>query len=397
MDRPRGVTCVVASGLVSLCVLVPTVVAQDCLELTGHLESSKYWEHVVADEDYVYGSHCDRYQGGEFSVIDVRAPSAPVEVGSLEICADSLVVSGDYAYVDRWYTVPYRGFWGVQVIDISDPTSPFEVDLIMGRGGIAAVSGAFAYTVDPEMGMWVIDISDPASPIEVGFLAAPEGREFRGVEVSGHYAYATSTTLGGFLLSPRQFLDVVDVSDPSTPFVVGSTQVAEEYIPNISGWQADNSRADVAVSGVYAYVSTVVGFTAPPILWYGSDGGLTVVDIRDPSAPVVAAYMHTGPPQQFVVSGRLLFVIYDWDYIGALRVIDIGDPSNPRLVGPPYPPLNPERISPLAICHCDRYLYTIGGVWDAATGSHYSGLQVFDSSGCGRPYELLEISELPIE
>jgi hypothetical protein len=267
---------------VCLCGFVPPVAAQECPELIGHLDSPEGWSHVAADEGFVYATtNCNHDGEGVFSVIDVRTPSDPVQVGSLEICAgEGLVVSGNYAYVDRRYTPPYVGIMGVQVIDVSEPTSPAGVDLIMGRGHIAAVADGYAYTVAPSAGMWVIDVSDPRSPTEVGFLAPPGHREFRGLYVSGHFAYATSTTLGGYPSSPRQFLDVIDVSDPIAPFVVGSTEVAEEYTPDWASWLVRGSSSDVAVSGTYAFVSTAIMLCASPILWSCVEfGGITLVDV----------------------------------------------------------------------------------------------------------------------
>ena len=97
------------------------------------------------------------------------------------------------------------------------------------------------------------------------------------------------------------------------------------------------------------------------------------------------------------MSGRLLFASFECDlfecsWTAFLRVIDIHDPSNPTLFGPPYHvpfPLDDwDWIEPEAICHCARYLYTTGRVWDPATESYCSGLQVFDtwSWGCRHPW-----------
>ena len=356
---------------VCLCAFVPPAVAQECPELVGYLDTpvDTSWSHLAAEEGYVYKALCSRFhtEEGEFTVIDAHTPSDPVEVGSLEICARAVVVSGDVAYVDRYYTDPYEGYMGVQVIDVSDPASPSEGHLIMDRGGVAAVSDGYLYTVDPQTGIWVIDVSDPRSPSEVGFLAPPGYRQLLGLELAGHYVYTTSTTPKGLFVSPRQFLDVIDVSDPSTPFIVGSAQVAEEYTPDFSPWKSESSRSDVAVSGVYAFVSTYIGFNQPNTMWgpYESHGGITVVDVRDPSEPVVAAYLdfEEGGPSWLVDSGHLLFT--DWG------VFDISHPSEPRFVsGSSYG---------WSICSCGRNVYSEGHFFDPATGSWHSGLQVFDT------------------
>ncbi len=109
--------------------------------------------------------------------------------------ATGVAVSCSVAYVaDR--------FFGLQVIDVSDPANPVILGSVDTPGfaiGVA-VSGAVAYVADGS-GLQVIDVSDPGSPVIVGSVDTP-GRAF-GVALSGAVAYVADVALG---------LQVIDVS-----------------------------------------------------------------------------------------------------------------------------------------------------------------------------------------
>ena len=108
-----------------------------------------------------------------------------------------------------------------------------------GNAKDVAVSGAYAYVADHGGGIRVIDVSTPSAPVEVGSTDAGYAG---GVAVAGSYAYvAAGLPLG---------LRVIDVSTPSTPVMVGFFDTP--------GW-----ARDVAVSGGYA---TVPGITTSQCL-----------------------------------------------------------------------------------------------------------------------------------
>ena len=94
----------------------------------------------------------------------------------------------------------------------------------------------------------MVDVSNPASPFEVGSYDTP-GYAY-GVAVAGSYAYVADEDAG---------LRVVDVSNPSAPFEVGS-------------YDTPGYAYGVAVAGSYAYVAD-------------SDAGLRVVDVSNPASP----------------------------------------------------------------------------------------------------------------
>lgn len=202
----------------------------------------------------------------------------------------------------------------------------------VGSGGVpncgdVAIAGGYAYVAAWYDGLWVLDVSDPTMPYVVGSCAVPG---FAGnVDVVGGYAYIASSWGG---------LQIVDVSEPTAPVVVGSCSLPGE-------------ARDVAVVGSYAYIGD-------------GDGGLQVVDVSDRAGPVLAGSCWLpGFAHGIAVSGSHAYVGAYW---GGLQVVDVSVPSMPTLIascGLPY-----EAIG----------VALSGGL--ALVGSGYGGLQVVDVS-----------------
>jgi len=94
-------------------------------------------------------------EGSGLQVIDISDPTSPTLVGNYNTpgSARGIAVSGDHAFVADW-------FWGLQVIDISDPTSPTLVgtcDTPHYACGVA-VSGDHAFVADQSSGLQVIQV-----------------------------------------------------------------------------------------------------------------------------------------------------------------------------------------------------------------------------------------------
>jgi hypothetical protein len=130
-------------------------------------------------------------------------------------------------------------------------------------------------------GLQVVDISNPASPAIVGSVATPG--EAWDVALVGHHAYVAVRNTG---------IEVIDISDPTSPIIVGAV--------------ATPGRVHaVAVAGDFAYVAD-------------SPCGLQVVDISNAAAPVIVGGGHypsgavaTGPGDALAVA-----VAGDYAYVG---------------------------------------------------------------------------------
>ena len=233
--------------------------------------------------------------------LGVLAPPAgaqvcPELVGVLPGAIGVVTASGDYAYLCGDC---YTNGGDLHIADVSHPSVPEVVGQIeMPELDIhqIAVQGGYAYVVGTEFSsgsLRVIDVANPRAPVEVGRFDVTDASATT-VTVSGANAYVGYFIPGGFPFR------VLDVSDPQHPVEVGTAPTHWVY--------------DVAVADHYAYVSSGDIF-----LSY-----LEVIDVSDPSAPVVLVTI-------FYFGGQ---IAVDNSYLYAaggsgLRVIDVSDPSNP--------------------------------------------------------------------
>ena len=238
--------------------------------------------HVSGDHAYVTSTTLG------LQVVDITDPSSPVLVGSVTpFGASGVHVSGDHAYVVGGVTL--------KVFDVSNPSNPAGVGSLVVGGNLFGidVSGDYAYIASGTAGLNVVDISDPSNPLLVGSVATPDFAS--GVSVSGNRAYVADNFSG---------VQVVSVFDPANPVITGSVDVGG--FP----W-------DITVAGDRAYVA---------------DGGfgLRVIDVSDPSVPVLAASLGVpGIPWGVQVSGDRAFLTTG---DGGLQLIDISNVAMPTLI-----------------------------------------------------------------
>ena len=223
--------------------------------------------------------------------------------------AFNVTVRGNYAYVaDR------RS--GMQIIDISDPTSPSltgNYDVVRMDAMDVEVSGSHAYVASGYPGLLILDISNPSTPTFVGSVDTQE--DALDVAILGEYAYVASTSSG---------LHIIDISNPTLPFLTGS-------------YKSSYATA-VAVKDNYAYLGD-------------RPEGLTIIDISDPTSPsrVVRGFGDCAQHiESVVVEGDYAYVL---DFGCGLHIIDITDPTSPSLVG--------TYLAP-------------GGAWDVAVKDEYA-------------------------
>lgn len=113
------------------------------------------------------------------------------------------------------------------------------------------VTGEHAYLAAGVAGLQIVDVSDPADPKLVGSVGADDLEPAVSVYVSGHLAYVGTDGSG---------LQIIDVSDPADPQIVGSFGEDDEL-----------SIIGVEVHGDTAYA--------------GGDASFYVLDVSDPADP----------------------------------------------------------------------------------------------------------------
>ena len=286
------------------------------------------------------------------SIIDISDPANPVEVGYLQDDSRggngtymslpyNIFVRGDYAYFPSWAED------ALTIIDVSDPANPTEVGFIRDYrqpGGTAErldgasfveVAGNYAYvTTDKDWGLTIINISDPTNPFEVGHIqdeekgGTAEGmRIMAPVFVSGEYAYVGSLA--------DDAISIIDISDPSNPVQVGviydDESPQEGITPNA---RCIDLPVGIYVSGDYAYIGS------------RHDSALSILDISDPANPIEVGCIQDDDPvadnddtdypdgeAHALYMANEVWVVGDYAFVasyeGALSMIDVSDPTNP--------------------------------------------------------------------
>jgi hypothetical protein len=212
-------------------------------------------------------------------ILDVSNPSAPVLVDHIESPL------GEHESAEFLFVVDHYLYARHQIFDISTPTSPVPVaEYTLPRLVHAAqVSGTHAYiTADegkcrPECDgrLLVFDVTTPTAPVEMAQVSLGGTVHLAswvdGFDVSGTHIYVP-----GLNAENQAALQIVDVSNPSAPSIVG------EY-PAVFG--------NISVSGSYAYIADTN---------LGESGALHIVDVSNPSQPTLA-----GLYQPYAITGRV--------------------------------------------------------------------------------------------
>lgn len=222
-----------------------------------------------------------------------------------------IMVHRGYAYIGKNE--------GVSVLDVSDPRNPRAVNFLDGDRNswhihlqthddlLLVIDSVDFYMVKPDerdyyghsipgvqssrygtrgvdfaAGMRVYDISDGAHPRPIGHLDVEGCGLHRIWYDGGRYAYA-SALLDGFT---DHILLIIDMADPTHP-----TEAGRWWIPGM--WR-DGGEEPAWTSGRVALHHAVI---ADGIAYGGwRDGGLTIVDVNDPTRPELLVHRNWCPP-----------------------------------------------------------------------------------------------------
>lgn len=193
---------------------------------------------------------------------------------------------------------------GVQIFDVRDHTMPIQLGLVDTPGkalGLDVVS-RFLYVADGSSGLQIVDIEDPSAPTIAGSFDTP-GHAVE-VRVSGGVAYVADRQGG---------LQIIDVSNPASPAL-------KSVVAN------DDDVRSVRIREGHAYLAVDHGD--------GRDGSFTVVDVRDPAAPVIVTTL----TDVVTASGGVALDVHKHRaYLStrdhSISVFDVRDPTSPRGVG----------------------------------------------------------------
>ena len=223
----------------------------------------------VADNSVVVYSPYSMTANNTFYTIDVSDPTTPVILDSYTCPAMTwdLVVKDNLVFIACWWD-------GVRIFNIADPTNIIQLSHVMGwqSGGVPGVDWCYAQAIDVEgnylyivdyqpfsnedtYGLYIIDISNPSSPFLVNrfqnMVSNPQ-------DIDVDYENA-------FIADGYGGIESVAIYDPMNPYVVG-------YLDLIDG------STGIKVDGRFVYVSEYIL------------GGVQVADIVFAGVPFLVGW-----------------------------------------------------------------------------------------------------------
>jgi hypothetical protein len=300
-------------------------------------DTVSFTRKVAIDGDYAYVA-----DGSGLKVFSISNPSSSSEVASCSIAGgiSSVAVHGPYAFVGGQSS-------GFSVIDISDPeavnnNSVINVDphpSLISAWDIK-VRGDLAFVADNQDGLIVIDISDPENPSveNTPFY----GTDFLDIALYGDYAYTAVGFDGGIDIlnidrnSPDFLNKVGEFPDPTDPTIwTNGVAVRGNYVYAAVGEFGSEELKNIYVSSDFSTIleEGVLSATGPQgvdvhgdyVFIADSTAGMKIIQVSDPTSPLVAGSVSTLSAWDVVVNGTYAYLV-DGDWTAGnnkFRIIDL--------------------------------------------------------------------------
>ena len=279
-------------------------------DMDGHADGVQ----IMVQRGYAYIGH--GFSNG-ITTLDVRDAKHPKVVDFIA-CPPATRALHIQAHDDLLLAVNAPSVWNMQ---------QFKTDKEYFGGSVADRLKGTENQFTP--GIRVYDISKPAKPVEIGFMPIDGIGPHRIWFVGGRYAYASIH----FADFTDHILAIIDMADPRKPQVVGRC-----WLPGM--WRGGGETPTWKTGRRYALHHALVAGDLAFGCW--RDGGMTVMDVADPTKPRIIAHRNTDPPfgggthsplplmdrNLLVVSDEPVFVNCS-DGLRYMWMYDIREPSNP--------------------------------------------------------------------
>ena len=270
---------------------------------------------LPADTIEIHGSHAYVAGGRTLSVLDLSDPKVPRKVGEYTFPEQiwSFRIIGTHAFVAA-------NFYGLGVLDISKPATPvlrasFKTP---GQAKGVAVVGTTVFVADHMSGVDVIDITSLDKPVGRGsFFVDGYARD---VATSSKFGYAVDAPTGLYVLDPAQRGDaeaVGQLQSAAAPQMIEVIERDGRVVACVVGGGSFQTY-DVTVPAKPVHLATLktpsgrpIRFTLQGTRAYVADGreGVQIVDLDNPSAPVIVGSIKTQAPARDVALGAGLVLV----------------------------------------------------------------------------------------
>jgi hypothetical protein len=221
---------------------------------------------IMVHRGYAYIGH--GFSNG-ITVLDVRDPKHPKPVNFLP-CPPNTRALHLQAHDDLLLAVNCPSMWTLQVS---------ERAYFGGSPADSLKEQKAQYTA----GLRVYDISRPEAPREIAFMPTDGVGPHRIWYVGGRYAYVSIH----FSEFSDHILAIVDVSDPTKPYVAGKW-----WLPGM--WTGGGETPTWPKGKRFALHHALVAGDLAYAAW--RDGGFTILNVADPVRPKLVSYRQYDPP-----------------------------------------------------------------------------------------------------
>ena len=283
--------------------------ASDKLTLVGSLDGAN-WQRGFTFNVRVSGNTAYLVRIDGLYIIDVTDPTTPIELGHYKRTGEGY--SNDVKIVDagakRYALI---ADYPVDVVDVTNPALPTLAAQIPEEAHtlFTEIRGGktYAYFGNYDGSTPIFDVTNPAAPVRLGRYTT-QGSLVHDLSVSNGIAYLNAWEAG---------LHIVDFTTPSAPVLKGRWEKTTAGASH-SNWTTVAGGRKIALHGDEAY-----------------GAHLDVVDI-DPASPTYmkpfASYKtrdHISIHNIMAFGTKAYFTYYQ----DGVRVMDLADPTNPKLLG----------------------------------------------------------------
>ncbi len=336
--------------------------------------------HITASNDVLYigFKSVSSYTVCWLQLIDVSDPSSPSD---LTTCGNKGRIYYSAINDSIAFVTLQRG--GLGIVNIENPSAPFEIiNMDINTTKDLVLIDEYLYLA-VDCGLYAIDVSDPYNPSIIGAISL-------GIVPLDHLFVANNIA---YIVQGSDELTMIDINDPSSLVLIASYDtnylIDDLYIEdNYAFVAADNSGYLILdVSDPYSVfevsISTVPGNANDVALENGfsyvvTSAGLSVFDISDPYFPEDVGFLSIpGFARQIEIQESFAYLAMD---SGGLHIVNINNPIEPVEVGFYETPGTARGVDVM-----DGYAYV-------SDFYYYHILDCRDAIGWEEPPNLLEVS-----
>ena len=198
-----------------------------------------------------------------------------------------------------------------------------------GQAFAVAIQDNHAYLANGPYGLYVIDVSNPASPTVVGHLPTPS------------WAFTIAADQGHVYIGGRFGVQVIDISNPLQPALVATIDALGDVLSVVlvgpvlhiaSDWNykiVNVTDASNPVTLAKVGADLLRGLAIAGNVALMTHVRMRIVDISQPTSLFTIGAVTLPEAMSVAVTGNYAFVPSET----AIKVIDIGNPSAPAIVG----------------------------------------------------------------